>query len=217
MENNSVCYPAAELAFDYSVKSAPPTSSWINGSTAALQSGDTDVILNYLWGGVYRNHVLFHLCPVEAKPLIQGGELLSEGHHRDWFNLHFSAIIGGELEGGGEKMQHQNALDVNVEGLHPVRFHTELHLSMWSLFLHQWSLEAFQREAVFILPQRLKHLVGTRALVLEVLRPLKRTLFSYILHRPLDALWPKSSVASAVRPKVAVQFEVCTCAFDMSK
>lgn len=103
MENDSICYPAAELAFDYSVKSAPPTSSWINGSTAALQSGDTDVILNYLWGGVYRNHVLFHLCPVEAKPLIQGGELLSEGHHRDGFNLHFSAIIGGELGGGGEK------------------------------------------------------------------------------------------------------------------
>lgn len=99
MENDSICYPAAELAFDYSVKSAPATSSWINGSTAALQSGDTDVILNYLWGGVYRNHVLFHLCPVEAKPLIQGGELLSEGHHRDGFNPHFSAIIGGKTWG----------------------------------------------------------------------------------------------------------------------
>lgn len=95
--------PPPQFAFDYSAKSAPATSSWINGSTAALQSGDTDVTLNYLWDGVYRNHVLFHLCPAEAKPLIQGGELLGEGHRRDASNLHFSEITGGKLRVGADK------------------------------------------------------------------------------------------------------------------
>lgn len=76
---------------------APATSPWINASTTALQSRHTGVTLNYLWRGVYRNHVLAHLCPVEAKLLIQGGELLSEGHCRDSFNPHSSAVMGGKI------------------------------------------------------------------------------------------------------------------------
>lgn len=132
VENDSICYPAAELPFDYSVKSAPATSSWINGSTAALQSGDTDVILNYLWGLVYHNHALFHLCPVEAKLLTKGVELLSEGHHSDGFNLHLSAIIGGKLGGGGAQMSMLRVWILS-DFILVYSCASALHLSMWRL------------------------------------------------------------------------------------
>lgn len=107
------------------------TSPWINGSTTALQSSDADITLNYLWGGVHRNHVLFHLCAGEANPLIQGGGLLTEGHRRDGFHLHFIAFTGGNLsetglEAENTPTQRQADKAVSLRGFDPVRLNTRL-------------------------------------------------------------------------------------------
>lgn len=112
-----------------------------------------------------------------------------------------------------------------VSALHPACL--SLSTYMWSELLGAWCDGVwmhFSERLASSLHWNTAHLVGPECSSVRLFTPsctynsvFVESTFSWILYKPVHALWLKSSVCPAFQPKAVVLFEVCMCVFDMSE